>query len=150
MPYHLLTQFKKPKRTVTRAFLHCSASNKPEHDNPNVIGKWHRERGFSSIGYHFVITKDGSVWTGRDIEFTPAAQQGNNRATIAICLTGLAEFSEAQFKSLRDLCHEINEEYESEITFHGHCEVSAKSCPVFDYRQVLNLSPDGRLNQRSA
>ena len=28
----------------------------------------------------------------------------------------------------------------------GHCEVSAKTCPVFDYRKVLNLSGNGHLN----
>lgn len=147
---HILSEFKKPLRPVQRVFIHCTASDNPAHDNIETIVTWHRKRGFNGVGYHFLILKSGAVVIGRDIERIPAAQEGNNTGSIAICLTGLHQFSAEQFAALRHLCADIDDEYNGRVTFHGHCEVSNKSCPVFDYRQVLNLSPDGRLNQRSA
>jgi N-acetyl-anhydromuramyl-L-alanine amidase AmpD len=117
---------------------------------------WHRQRGWDGVGYHYFIRKDGTIQEGRSLERTPAAQGGNNSWTIAICLHGLTKenFTSAQFSSLRSLCKEINTEYRAEgsgpetqsrITFHGHCEVSNKSCPVFDYKKVLNLDESGRI-----
>jgi len=137
------TLFIKPcKRLVTKVFIHCSAS-----DNPNVDAKeitsWHVKRGFATIGYHYFIKSDGTVEVGRNIEQIPAAQEGNNRGSIAICVNGLTKFNQDQFDSLINLCDDISIAYDHQITFHGHCEVSNKSCPVFDYRNVLNLDNKG-------
>ena len=140
-------QFKAPKRPVNRVFIHCSASDRPEDDKASVIRDWHLKRGFATIGYHAYIRKDGTVEKGRDLEAVPAAQEGNNSKTIAICLGGLKKekFTEAQFEALRDLCNQIHEQLPL-VTFHGHCEVnSGKTCPVFSYREVLGLDSKGRL-----
>jgi peptidoglycan hydrolase-like protein with peptidoglycan-binding domain len=139
--------FQKPKRRVDRVFLHCSASDVPAHDSVAVIREWHLARGFSDIGYHFFIHKSGQIEAGRNIELTPAAQSGNNTATIAICLHGLKKenFTTAQFDALRSLALEIDKQYLSKISFHGHCEVSAKACPVFDYKKELKLDKYGSL-----
>ena len=140
-------KFKKPRRRVERLFLHCSASDRASHDNVATIRKWHKARGFSDIGYHFFIHKNGKISRGRDIEKIPAAQQGNNRGTIAICLHGLkkSNFTTAQFKSLRKFSKDINNAYFNNISFHGHKEVSPKACPVFDYKDVLKLDKYGSL-----
>lgn len=139
--------FKKPKRTVNRVFLHCSASDVPAHDDVAVIRAWHLARGFSDIGYHFFIHKNGDISVGRDIEKTPAAQSGNNTSTIAICLHGLVKekFTQEQYKSVGELCTQINNAYAKNISFHGHKEVAAKACPVFDYQAVLKLDKYGSL-----
>lgn len=141
------SQFKKPWRRVTRVFIHCSASDHASHDDVSVMHQWHVQRGWSMVGYHFFIKKDGTLQTGRPLWKTPAAQRGHNRNTIAICLHGLKKdkFTSAQFNTLKELCREINMSYNRRITFHGHCEVSAKSCPVFDYKKVLNLRSNGEL-----
>lgn len=132
-------EFKTPSRRIDRVFIHCSAASRVSVDAKEV-DRWHRERGWSGIGYHFFICTDGLVQIGRDIERTPAAQSNNNRNTIAICVNGLnvGDFTEAQFDSLKKLCSDINQEIPG-VTFHGHCEVSPKSCPVFDYNLVLGL-----------
>jgi len=142
--------FQKPSRKIHRVFIHCSASDYPQHDNVATMQKWHLARGFSEVGYHFFIRKDGTLEYGRDIEKTPAAQKGHNRYTLAVCLHGLKEekFTEAQFKTLRALAEQIAHNYEN-ISFHGHCEVSPKACPVFDYRKVLNLDLYGSLGKNS-
>jgi len=139
--------FQKPKRRVDRVFLHCSASDVPAHDSVSVIKEWHLARGFSDIGYHFFIHKSGQISLGRSIEQTPAAQAEHNTATIAICLHGLKKenFTKAQFDALRALALEIDKQYLSKISFHGHCEVAAKACPVFDYKKELKLDKYGSL-----
>ena len=142
--------FILPKRIIRRVFIHCSASDRPEHDDVKVMREWHLARGFNDVGYHFFIKKNGALQTGRPIELVPAAQQGHNTGTIAICLHGLvaANFTLEQFATLKKLCREINDaalKAFRPITFHGHREVAAKECPVFDYRSVIGLTKDGFL-----
>ena len=139
--------FRKPRRPVSRVFIHCSASDNPAHDNVATMRAWHLQRGWSNVGYHLFIRKDGVIESGRPLEITPAAQAGHNTGTIAICLHGLDidKFTQAQFASLRVLCAQINNQYGGKLTFHGHREVAAKACPVFDYKSVLHLTPSGRL-----
>ncbi|RLA75581.1 MAG: N-acetylmuramoyl-L-alanine amidase [Epsilonproteobacteria bacterium] len=144
--------FKKPTRRVDRVFIHCSASDHANHDNIATIRKWHLARGFSDIGYHFFIHKSGKVSKGRPIKKIPAAQRGNNTGTIAICLHGLLKekFTQAQYSALRSLCTKINNAYFKNISFHGHREVAAKACPVFDYKKVLKLDNYGSLGLDSS
>lgn len=141
--------FKKPKRAVQRVFLHCSAASR-KNINAKEIDRWHKQRGWSGIGYHFFIKTDGTLEVGRNIERTPAAQGGHNRGTIAICLNGLlkSDFTEEQFVTLKDLCDEIDEAYEGKITFWPHNAVAAKACPVFDYKAVLQLDDKGKLKSK--
>lgn len=138
--------FEKPRRKVDRVFIHCTAASR-KSVTAKEIDRWHKQRGWSGIGYHYFIRTNGMLEIGRDISKTPAAQAGHNRGTIAICLNGLNEedFTNEQFDTLIHLCREIDQAYDGKITFHGHKEVSAKSCPVFDYKRVLKLSRTGRL-----
>lgn len=148
MKFNLYMGFQKPRRRVNTVFVHCSASDIPEHDNAATIDEWHRnDRNFNCIGYHYFIRKDGTIECGRNLEKTPAAQRPFNRGSIAICCHGLKEqnFTEAQFNALRTLCHDIDNAYGGEMRFRGHCEVSPKTCPVFDYKAVLRLDKNGRL-----
>ena len=140
--------FTRPARHVDRVFLHCSASDNPDHDDIATIRSWHvDERGWSDVGYHYFIRGDGALQEGRPLQRTPAAQAGHNAGTVAICLHGLAEenFTDDQFRTLTALAREIDEAYAGRVTFHGHCEVSSKSCPVFPYREVLGLDGAGRM-----
>lgn len=140
--------FKTLKRSVYRVFIHCSASDRTEDDNVKTIMQWHLARGFNTIGYHFYINKKGVIFTGRYLEHTPAAQEGHNAGSIAICLGGLDHFSNEQFEALKILCSAIELAYLAKrqvITFHGHCEVSNKTCPNFNYIEVLGLDAKGKI-----
>ena len=143
--------YVRPKRKIDRIFIHCSASDVPEHDNIATIKKWHIARGFNDIGYHFFIHKNGKVSRGRDIEKTPASQKSHNVKTIAICLHGLHKdnFTQAQYDSLKSLCIEIDISHLNKVSFHGHCEVSKKACPVIDYKRILKLDRFGSLGLNS-
>ena len=54
--------FRRPRRAVTRVFIHCSASDHPEHSNAETIRLWHLARGFADIGYHYVTTAIASLF----------------------------------------------------------------------------------------
>lgn len=140
--------FVPPKRTVNKVFLHCSASDRPEDDDVSIITHWHVLRGFQTVGYHYFIRKDGLVQKGRDLEVIPAAQQGYNTGSIAICVHGLikSKFTDASLLACKELCEQINKAYGGKVTFHGHREVNKqKTCPVFDYKVLLQLDTRGRM-----
>ncbi len=160
-------EFIKPKRSVNKVYIHCSDSNSPSHDNIATITKWHTDpkppkgekmragygRGWKYVGYHFFIRQDGTIEKGRSLEKSPSAQglyKGKyyNKGSITICLSGgrhnkLDSFTQKQFNSLGTFCQKINDSYNKKVSFHGHCEVSKKKCPVFDYRKILNLDNNG-------
>ena len=52
------------------------------------IDRWHRQRGFDCIGYHFYITVDGTIWTGRPLSQVGAHCKGYNAHSIGICYEG--------------------------------------------------------------
>lgn len=135
--------FKKPNRPVDTVWIHCSAASR-ENINAAEIDRWHKDRGWSGIGYHYFIKTDGTLEQGRSLNKIGAHVKGHNKRSIGICLNGLhdGDFTEAQFDTLRKLCGEIDDAYGG-IRFRGHNEVAAKACPVFDYRKVLNLDSKG-------
>lgn len=142
--------FVKPDRPVSKIYLHCSASDNIRHNNISVIRQWHLDRGWSDVGYHFFITRNGKIQDGRPLDKIPAAQKGHNTGSIAICVHGLKRFTKSQLDSVVSLCTEINDAYSGDVTFHGHCEVSEKTCPVFDYKHVLGLDAMGVMNNAMA
>lgn len=117
--------------------LHCSDS---EFGNACQIDRWHREKGFSMIGYHFVIlngqitpTKynkffNGNIETGRPLdddnvfEFdeTAAATLGKNNC-VQICLIGKSgNFTVGQIKSTADLLRLLKQIFGSiKVTQHS-------------------------------
>lgn len=144
-----MVQFVKPQRKVHTVFLHCSASSAKAHDDVSVMRNWHLARGWKDVGYHYFIKRNGTIQSGRSIEKTPAAQKGHNSGSIAICMHGAGgnppknDFTQAQFRALKDFCLTINRAYKGQIRFRGHCEVAAKACPVYDYHKALMLDADG-------
>lgn len=132
------TQTFKTEREVNKVFIHCSASDYDYHDDINVIRKWHLKRGWQDVGYHFFIKRDGTIQTGRPLYMIPSSQKGYNKGSISICLHGNKKFTTRQFWSLKILCYLLDENFVS-LTFHGHKEVSIKSCPNFDYERILRL-----------
>ena len=124
-------------RDINLIIIHCSDSDIKSHDNPETIRKWHvEERGFNDIGYHYVITKDGKRWPGRREAVPGAHARGHNANSLGICLTGRKKFSEKQRNSLKVLVNKLLVKYPGSKVI-GHCEVSDKTCPNFDYKKVL-------------
>lgn len=141
------------KRKVDKLITHCSDTYARMNISVDEIRRWHvQERGWSDIGYHFVIRRDGTVQTGRDIdhdgdifEEIGAHTEGYNKNSIGICLVGGKgddgkpenNFTEKQFRSLETLLRVIKADY-PRATIHGHREFnSAKACPSFDVQEWL-------------
>lgn len=147
--------FTPPGRAVHSLFFHCSASDRPEHDDVAVMRDWHvNGNGWSDVGYHYFVKKSGEWQSGRPLERTPAAQgDGFNAGTIAVCLHGLVKsaFTSAQFETGYAMVRGICDAYGDRgvrIRVRGHCEVYPKECPVFDYRRAFGLDAAGYPTQQ--
>ena len=135
--------------------LHCSVSAFGDVD---TITQWHTEKGYSTIGYHWVITNcfatsesirdkqpnlalDGAVHKGRSEKFRGAHAKGHNWETIGVCLIGgvtpdgsYIGFTSRQLESAAKLCYEIKQRFPNSLDVKGHCEFAytTKTCPELD------------------
>lgn len=75
-------------RYINEIIVHCSATPEGKDFTVTDIKKWHLARGFSDIGYHYVIYRDGSVHTGRDESKIGAHCTGHNSYSIGVCYIG--------------------------------------------------------------
>jgi len=88
---------------TTKAVIHHTAS----HDvSVEEIDRWHKERGWDGIGYHYVIRKNGRVETGRSLWKQGAHAKGRNNQ-VGIALTGYDEFNDLQINSLKGLLSKL-------------------------------------------
>ncbi len=76
-------------RKITDIVIHCADTPKNKYFDINDIRKWHvEERGWSDVGYHYVILLDGTIQLGRDIKTIGAHVKGFNSKSIGICYIG--------------------------------------------------------------
>lgn len=127
-------------RAINEIIIHCSATPEGREITVADIDRWHRQRGFNSIGYHFVIYLDGSVHKGRPIEKIGAHCLSHNNHSIGVCyIGGLAKDAKtpkdtrtvAQKTALVKLVADLRASFPN-ASVHGHCEYAAKACPCFD------------------
>lgn len=127
-------------REIDKIIVHCSATKTSSDIGTEEIRKWHvNGNGWSDIGYHKVIRRDGSIESGRDVEISGAHCRGQNSNSIGICLIGGVNadmnpefnYTVEQMGSLRRLIVEYMKEH-PKATLHGHNEFSPKACPCFD------------------
>lgn len=75
-------------RKINEIIIHCSATAEGKDFTVQDITRWHKQRGFKTIGYHYVIYRNGTVATGRDIAEIGAHCKGHNANSIGICYIG--------------------------------------------------------------
>ena len=133
-------ELKKSTRTINEIIVHCSATPEGKDYSLDTIRQWHRQRGFSDIGYHYVIHPDGKVEEGRDVNIAGAHCSGHNSKSIGICYIGGMTAdnkkakdtrTEEQRKSLKALLMAMRKLY-PQAKIHGHRDFAAKACPSFD------------------
>lgn len=129
-------------RNIDQIIWHCSATPEGRDVKIDEIRNWHvKGRGWSDIGYHYVIELDGSVRMGRPLIRTGAHVQGRNSSSIGICYVGGTDKkgkakdtrTQAQKDALYRLTAELLQRFPG-ATVHGHNEFAAKACPSFDVR----------------
>lgn len=103
------------------------------------------ENGWSDIGYHWVIRRDGSLERGRSFERIGAHCKGHNRHSIGICLIGGMSkeektennFTRVQFTQLKSLVYFLKEFLPKIKKVTGHREYANKTCPCFEVKEVV-------------
>lgn len=68
--------------------VHCSATQATSDIGAAEIRKWHKDKGWSDIGYHAVIRRNGTVEAGRPEWKVGAHVAGHNTDNLGVCLVG--------------------------------------------------------------
>ena len=127
-------------RKIDTIIIHCSAVRPYQTSSAAEIDRWHKEMGWKSIGYHFVIRRDGSVEAGRPVREIGAHCKGHNAHSIGVCYEGGLNFSgepadtrtQEQKSSLTLLLHGLKQTY-PKAQIYGHKDFNShKACPCFD------------------
>ncbi len=143
-------------KKIDTIIIHCSATRMGQDVRASDIDKWHKERGFSMIGYNYVIDLDGTVEKGRPLSMNGAHCIGYNDHSIGICyIGGLNSLGQpfdtrtyAQKKAMHKLVESLLEQYPSITKVLGHRDTSPdlnhdgkitpnewiKACPSFDVK----------------
>ena len=126
-------------RKIKEIIIHCSATREGRNYTVADIDRWHRERGFFCIGYHFVIYRDGSIHVGRSVEEVGAHCKGHNSNSIGVCyIGGLGKDGKPkdtrtpeQRDALVGLLMRLKRQFPGAV-IRGHRDFAAKACPSFD------------------
>ena len=151
---------------IDSIIIHCSATRAGQDLRAKDIDRIHRQRGFSQIGYNFVIDLDGTVENGRPLSIDGAhcntkgfSEMSYNKHSVGICYIGGLDANghpadtrtEAQKNALRDLVAKLCKEYDI-VELLGHRDTSPdlngngevepaeyiKACPCFDVRNEFS------------
>ena len=128
-------------RDIEYIVIHCAAT-KPSMDVPiERVRKWHLDRGWSDIGYHYYITRDGKIHKGRDLNIVGANVRGYNKNSNGICYEGGINEkgdpednrTDEQKKSLLKVVKVLKFVFNNAIV-QGHRDFPnvKKACPSFD------------------
>lgn len=155
----------KPEE-IDAIIIHCSATRADKLFRAKDIARMHRQRGFRTIGYHYVIDRDGTVELGR-----PETEQGAhcntsgmsgrsyNKHSIGICYIGGLDKhgkptdtrTDEQKVALRELVAKLCRKYPI-VEVLGHRDTSPdlnddgevepweyiKACPCFEVRDEFS------------
>ncbi len=137
---------------MVKIILHCSASS---FGNAALISRWHvQERGWSGIGYHYVILNgwitntvyhpdyNGHIETGRPLDNDPVVKnsevgahvRGHNYKSVGICLIGnTGNFSEEQLNSSLHLVNKLERQFQNiQILQHSDLDENKSFCAGLD------------------
>lgn len=127
------------KRSIDEIIVHCTATKAGQSFDVEDVRRWHLQRNFRDIGYHFLVLLDGTVQQGRTIAEVGAHCTGHNTRSIGVCYVGglAASGSPAdtrtpqQRKALRNLLTDLKRRFPKAV-IHGHCDFVNKACPCFN------------------
>ena len=136
---------------MVKVVLHCSAS---AFGNASLVAKWHMERGWSGIGYHYVILNgwvaaglfnsnfNGHIETGRPLDHDPFIQRseigahvlGHNTQSVGICLIGNSgQFTDEQLNAALECVHMLEQQFgDIELVQHSDLDSKKPDCAGID------------------
>ena len=129
------------KRTTTDTIvIHCTQTPKDMEVDVEKVTQWHKDRGFDTIGYHYLIKRDGTLQVGRDEDVVGAHAVAGNGTSVGVALVGGGtadmgwenNFNSEQFDTLKSIILKLKDKYDIEKII-GHYQVDGnKECPSFD------------------
>lgn len=130
---------KKSSRDIREIIVHCTATREGQHITIDTVRKWHKDKGWNDIGYHYLVHLDGTVHEGRDVNVAGAHCVGHNKNSIGVCYVGGCNTAMQpkdtrtlqQKTALNALLHELKNLYPNAL-IRGHRDFAAKACPSFD------------------
>lgn len=137
-------------RQIDTIIVHASATPPSMDIGVEEIRKWHvEERGWSDVGYHVVIRRDGTAEMGRPFWRAGAHCRGHNSNSIGVCLIGgtdandrkraTANFTLAQYKALAEWVEYLDVEFGPGLAVIGHRSFNShKACPCFEVDSLLS------------
>ncbi len=125
-------------RDITKIVVHCTDS--PDHLDFGVktIDGWHKERGWTGIGYHYVIRRNGTIERGRPNEKVGAHVFGHNRNSLGLVWVGRNSPTQRQQNILIDLLFSLMVQYGLSVdNVYGHNELDdKKTCPNINMDKI--------------
>lgn len=128
-------------RDIDTIIVHCSATSANHDVRSKDIKRWHtQDNGWSDIGYHYVICRDGAVERGRPVSRAGAHVRGHNDKSIGVCLAGGTDyggkpefnFTYRQMAQLLRLLTDLKATYDIKRVA-GHNDFDkGKACPCFN------------------
>lgn len=133
-------------RVIKEIIVHCSATLEGKDFTVEQIRQCHLQRGFSDIGYHYVIYRDGTIHVGRNEALSGAHCTNHNNISIGVCYVGGCDATKklsdgqpapkdtrtnAQKVSLVNLLRSLKSKYPKAV-IHSHRDFANKACPSFD------------------
>jgi len=115
------------RSATTHLILHhaaCSGSAQQIHQS-------HLKNGWSGIGYHYYVRKDGSIYRGRPENMRGAHTTDWNWCSIGVCFEGNLEtetMNARQKAAGLALVADLRRRYPG-ITICGHRDLNATACP---------------------
>ena len=133
---------QKVDREIKYFIVHCAFTKESMDVSVQDIDRWHRDRGWSGIGYNRYIKFDGSVYDGRSLTNFGAHTLGYNRMSIGVCLEGgMGEDGQPDDTLTVDQWRTVVKEFRMaqklfpKIKIAGHNQFNVKPCPSFDVRE---------------
>lgn len=131
-------------RPISEIIIHCTATAEGKDYMVDDIRAWHKARGWSDVGYHYLIYRDGTVHEGRPVGQIGSHVAGRNTGTIGVAYVGGVSAdgktpkdtrTASQRASLLWLIAELRKKHNGIKAVTGHNQYSAKACPSFDVRR---------------
>lgn len=144
-------------RPIDEIIIHCTATRpnwwegKSAQEKVDEVRRWHLDRGWSDVGYHYLIDRNGQIVEGRPVERAGAHVKNHNANSIGISLFGGHgssasdsfddHFTKDQEQSLKRLIADLRDRFPDINKVTGHNQYSVKSCPGFPVPDWLAQKP---------
>lgn len=126
---------------------------------PQDIDNWHKGNGWTGIGYHFFVRKDGTIYRGRPLWALGAHVAGSNSNSIGICAEGNFDIEkqmrDEQKYAIAELLDYLHKYHFPNAKIVGHRDIGSSACPgkyypleeLKNYKRIVNSEEDLTMSQ---